>query len=213
MELIGMLDSPYVRRVAIALQILGVDFKHRPISVFGEYEKFREINPVVKAPTLVCDNGVILTDSNLIIDYGIAESSLDIELIPSAVLSRQQALSQIGTALVACEKSIQIVYEHNLRPSEKIHEPWLNRISDQLMAALAILEKDMKIRAESSFPKTIGLADLTVAVVWKFIQEMLPDVILASDFPSLVLFSDKAELLPEFKAAPYGEGRYPVVNG
>lgn len=206
MELIGMLDSPYVRRVAIALQVLGVDFKHRPLSVFGEYEKFREINPFVKAPTLVCDNGVILTDSNLIIDYGIAVSSLDIELIPSELLSRQQALSQIGTALVACEKSIQIVYEHNLRPSEKIHEPWLKRISEQLMAALAILEKDMKIGNTGSFPKKLGLAELTIAVAWKFIQEMLPSVILASNFPSLVLFSEKAELLPEFKAAPHGEG-------
>ena len=66
MQLIGMLDSPYVRRVAISLQLLGLDFEHRPISVFRTFDQFRQINPVVKAPTLVCDDGTVLMDSTLI---------------------------------------------------------------------------------------------------------------------------------------------------
>ncbi len=65
MQLIGMLDSPYVRRVAISLEILGVPFKHEAVSVFNTFEQFRSINPVVKAPTLVCEDGEILMDSSL----------------------------------------------------------------------------------------------------------------------------------------------------
>jgi glutathione S-transferase len=68
MKLIGMLDSPYVRRVAICLKLLKLDFEHRSISVFSTYEQFKQINPVVKAPTLVLDNGQTLSDSTLIID-------------------------------------------------------------------------------------------------------------------------------------------------
>jgi glutathione S-transferase len=68
-QLIGMLDSPYVRRVAISLQHLGVPFEHRSISVFRTFDQFQRINPVVKAPTLVCDDGTVLMDSTLIIDY------------------------------------------------------------------------------------------------------------------------------------------------
>lgn len=62
MKLIGMLDSPYVRRVAIALEALSVQFEHEAVSVFSTFEKFQAINPVVKAPTLVCDDGEVIMD-------------------------------------------------------------------------------------------------------------------------------------------------------
>ncbi len=69
MRLIGMLDSPYVRRVAISLEFLGVAFTHEAVSVFSTFEQFQRINPVVKAPTLVCDNGDVLMDSSLILQF------------------------------------------------------------------------------------------------------------------------------------------------
>src|SRR5207237_6777612 len=62
MQLIGMLDSPYVRRVAVSLQLLGVRFQHQSLSVFRTYTEFQKINPVVKAPTVVCDDGTVLMD-------------------------------------------------------------------------------------------------------------------------------------------------------
>ena len=66
MKLIGMLDSPYVRRVAISLQLLGLRFEHQSLSVFRGFDSSSSINPVVKAPTLVCDDGTVLMDSTLI---------------------------------------------------------------------------------------------------------------------------------------------------
>ena len=69
MKLIGMLDSPYVRRVAISLQLLGLRFEHQSLSVFRGFAEFQGINPVVKAPTLICDDGEVLMDSTLIIEY------------------------------------------------------------------------------------------------------------------------------------------------
>jgi hypothetical protein len=77
MQLIGMLDSPYVRRVAISLAVLEIPFTHRPVSVFRDFEIFRAINPVVKAPTLVTDDGTVLMDSTLILDH--IESALPVE--------------------------------------------------------------------------------------------------------------------------------------
>lgn len=47
MKLVGMLDSPYVRRVAISLEAMGVPFEHAALSVFSDYEAFGAINPVV----------------------------------------------------------------------------------------------------------------------------------------------------------------------
>src|SRR6476660_3940688 len=69
MRLIGMLDSPYVRRVAISLEMLGVPFKHEAVSVFAASLQFKSINPVVKAPSLVCDDGEVLMDSSLILQF------------------------------------------------------------------------------------------------------------------------------------------------
>jgi glutathione S-transferase len=69
MRLIGMLDSPFVRRVAISMQTMGLRYEHENLSVFSTYSAFAAINPVVKAPTLVTDSGVVLMESSLILDY------------------------------------------------------------------------------------------------------------------------------------------------
>ena len=63
MQLIGYLDSPFVRRVAITMQCLGVDYPHRELSIFRDFEEFSTINPMVKVPTTVLDDGQILSYS------------------------------------------------------------------------------------------------------------------------------------------------------
>ena len=142
MRLIGMLDSPYVRRVAISLEFLGIPFEQDAISVFSTYEAFQRVNPVVKAPTLVCDDGEVLMDSTLILDY--AESlAAPRSLMPAGLAQRRDALKIIGLALAACEKSVQIYYERELRPAEKMHEPWMTRITGQLLAAYDALEAEL----------------------------------------------------------------------
>src|SRR5437870_638792 len=121
MQLIGMLDSPYVRRVAISLRLLGLPFEHRPVSVFRTFDEFSRINPVVKAPSLVCDDGAVLMESTLILDYAETLAAPRCSLMPRALSERQHALRLVGLALAACEKTVQIVYEHELRPAEKRH--------------------------------------------------------------------------------------------
>ena len=206
MQLIGMLDSPYVRRVAVSLQLLGLPFEHRSISVFSTFEQFRQINPVVKAPSLVCDDCEVLMDSTLILEYAESLAAPGKSLMPKDAAARQHALRTIGLALAACEKSVQIVYEHMLRPAEKMHEPWLTRITGQLLAAYDALESEMRVRPLAAGSGTIDQAGITTAIAWHFTQEMLPEVVNAADYPALQQHTARAELLPEFKAAPHGSG-------
>lgn len=208
MQLIGMLDSPYVRRVAISLQLLGLPFEHRSISVFSTFAQFQRINPVVKAPTLVCDDGEVLMDSTLILEYAEALAAPRKSLMPGGVAERQHALRVIGLALAACEKCVQIVYEHNLRPAEKLHEPWVARVTGQLLAAYEALESELQRRPLAVTSGTINQAGVSTAVAWHFTQQMLPGVVSAASYPSLQAFSLQAETLPEFMAAPHGSGTY-----
>ena len=202
-----MLDSPYVRRVAISLQLLGLRFEHQSLSVFRTFAQFHQINPVVKAPTLVCDDGEVLMDSTLILEYAEAVARPR-SLMPSRLQELQQALRVIGLALAACEKSVQIVYERGLRPPEKLHEPWLTRVTGQLLAAFGALEEEVMRRPLAVTSSTITQAGVSAAVAWHFTQQMLPEVVPAAACPSLVALSAKAEALREFMAAPHGDSTF-----
>ncbi len=199
MRLIGMLDSPYVRRAAISAQMLGLPYQHESVSVFRTYDEFRAINPVVKAPTLVCEDGEVLMDSTLIIDY--FEALAGTSLMPSELPLRRRALKLIGLALTACEKIVQTVYE-GMRPADKRHAPWAERVNEQLYAALAELERDVAAQPLASSADEIDQAGITVAVLWRFAQYNFADKILAGDFPALAAHSASAETLPAFTATP-----------
>jgi len=57
----GQKDSPFLRRVGIALTLHGLPFIHRPWSVFGDAEKIQPCNPLIRVPILVLDNAEVLT--------------------------------------------------------------------------------------------------------------------------------------------------------
>jgi glutathione S-transferase len=207
MKLIGMLDSPYVRRVAIALQLLGLRFEHQSLSVFRGFAQFQQINPVVKAPTLLCDDGAVLMDSTLMLEYAEALARPR-TLMPTALQSLQHDLRLIGLALAATEKSVQIVYERGLRPPEKLYAPWVERITGQLLAAHDQLEQELARQPLATDPAGLRQAHVTLAVGWHFTQQMLPDLVTAATFPLQAAFSAAMETLPQFRAAPHGDSTY-----
>jgi len=206
MRLIGMLDSPYVRRVAICLDNLGVDFEHEALSVFTTFDKFQQINPVVKAPTLLCDDGEVLMDSSLILQYVEAHKTGGETLWSADPKELQHDFRAVGLALAACEKSIQIVYERNIRPTEFQYEPWLKRVTGQLLAAYTGLEQEVQSR-RSFFFKTQNHASITSAVAWQFTQSNLASVIQVKAFPGLAELSEQLESTETFlKYPPVGPG-------
>lgn len=198
-----MLDSPYVRRVAIALKRLDLTFDHRSLSVFRDVEEFSLVNPLVKAPTLVCDDGTVLVDSTLILDYIEDLAGPEKSLMPDDPALRLKARQLIGIALVACEKTVQIVYEQTLRPPEKQHQPWLDRVTKQLHGAYGQLEAAVKNLPSSwLLGDTVLQPDITIGVAWRFSQFMIADMISAEEYPALAAFSAELEALPEFQATP-----------
>jgi glutathione S-transferase len=206
MRLIGMLDSPYVRRVAVSLECLRVPFEHEAVSVLATFEKFQSINPVVKAPTLVCDDGEILMDSSLILQFVEASAAQGRSLWSADPAGKQHEFRAVGLALAACEKSVQLVYERNLRPKEAQYEPWLERVTGQLLAAYSGLEGEVQRRPEV-FSALRCQASISAAVAWQFTQSMLASIVPASHHPGLVSLSTRLERTPELqKYPPVGPG-------
>jgi glutathione S-transferase len=204
MQLIGMLDSPYVRRVAIAMIIAKTPFIHRPISLFRHIDQFSELNPLLKAPTLITDDGATLMDSNVILDYLACVDPRVAALTPSNRTQRLSALRATGVALTVMEKAVQRVYERMLRPAEKQHEPWIDRVMGQLTAGLCALEAELP--GSGWIAGDLGLADITAACAFGFTQATLADVVEVSRYPNLGAFCVRAEALSAFRAAPPEDG-------
>jgi glutathione S-transferase len=197
-----MLDSPYVRRVAITLRMMELPFSHEPLSVFSTYEAFSAVNPVVKAPTLVTNDGIVLMDSTLIIEHLERLVAPEYRLAPTETAAHARAQRVIGLALTACEKTVQIVYERNLRPSEKQHQPWIDRVQAQLKAAYRLLELEISGAQPWLFGSRPLQADITSAVAWRFTQIALPGLIGEDLHPSLAAFSAHAETTESFLSFP-----------
>ncbi len=208
MQLIGYLDSPFVRRVAVTMQFLGIEYVHRELSIFRDFEEFRKINPMVKVPTLVLGDGRVLIDSSLIINYlesRLARSSL----WPGDERDYVTALQLTGTALVAMEKVAQLIYEISHRPQDRQHAPWVQRLERQLEGAVHLMESSVADHSKSGLPWLFGnepgQADISIAIAWRFILHIECVRLKPEDFPALMKFSSRAEALPEFIACPLSE--------
>ena len=202
MQLIGMLDSPYVRRVAISLRLLALPFELRQLSVFRDVERFRTFNPVVKAPTLICLDGQRLMDSSLILDYAQHLACGSRQLLPHGHAARANALSRVGLALALCEKAVQLVYERDLRPEEKRHEPWRQRVEGQLRAACGALDKAWLVPRPPLSESDIGQDAIDTAVAWSFLHHVLPGLIDRQNYPTLEALAAEAERLSVFRDYP-----------
>jgi glutathione S-transferase len=205
MQLIGYLDSPFVRRVAITMRKLGIDFDHRELSIFRDFEEFSAINPTVKVPTLVLNDGQFLIDSTLIIDY-LESQVAGRSLMPKDSNSYQTALQHIGVAMVAMEKVAHLVYETTQRPDELQHGPWITRLRQQLKGAVDLLETAVSASDLAGkkwlFGEELTQADISVAVAWRFILNIDCAKLEPVDYPALAAFSVRAEQLPDFLACP-----------
>lgn len=199
MILIGQYDSPFVRRVGIALTLYELPFAHRPWSVFGDAEKIRPYNPLVRVPTLVLDDGEVLIESHSILDHLDSLVPAERRMFPVAEPLRRKALKVAALATGMAEKAVSLFYEKRLH--EKTSDVWVARCRAQISAALAVLEAD---RAGSVgdywFAGRIGHADVAVAVALRFIAEAHPGLVAMADFPALNAHAERHEALPAFQA-------------
>ncbi|AMJ61345.1 glutathione S-transferase family protein [Bosea sp. PAMC 26642] len=168
MILIGVNRSPYTRRVAITLKIYDVSFEQSALSGFGNRAEVRTGNPLGRIPTLILEDGETLVDSGAIIDHLDEVYGRERSLTPSSGPDRRAVLRMAAIMMGACDKGLQAAYERNHRPSEKVHQPWIDDCMAQMTNAL--VAADAVLAGGQSF---LLLGRLTRADVAAFVAERL----------------------------------------
>lgn len=198
MILIGQYDSPFVRRVGIALTLYDLPFEHWPWSTFGDADRIRPYNPLTRVPTLILDDGEVVIESHLMLDYLDSLVPAGDRLFPVNEPERRRALKVAALAMGACDKVVSLFYEQRMH--EKVSQSWVARCKSQIAETLAILEDDRSDRpADYWFGERIGHADIAVAVMLRFVTEVHPGLVVRADHPSLGAHAAMLEKLPVFQ--------------
>jgi glutathione S-transferase len=202
MLLIGMFDSPFVRRVAVGMNLCGIAFEHAPWSVGAEFERIRKYNPLVRVPTLVLDSGEVLLESAALLDYLDELVGPQRALLPSAGRERRSALKLMALASGAADKGREQVYERAFRPADKRHDPWLARCRTQMHGALGELERHASERGAGRWliGERLTHADITLACAFTFLCDALNANQTGLTYPALGALAQRCEALPEFQA-------------
>jgi glutathione S-transferase len=195
MILVGQYDSPYVRRVAVSLRVLGLDYEHDTRSVFADFDAMRATNPLGRIPSLVLDDGLVLIDSAAILDWLDQSVGPGRALLPPAGAGRSRALKRIALATGAIDKIGAATYERLIRPSALRWPEWVERCRTQGAGAIAAL-------AAEPWPpgKTLDQAEITTACMIRYVQMADPDLVAPGRHPSLDALSERCEALSAFQA-------------
>ena len=206
MILVGQYDSPYVRRVAVSLRVLGFDYQHDTRSVFGDFDAIRGINPAGRIPALVLDDGEVLVDSAAILDWLDDSVGPERALVPPRGIERRSALRRIALASGAIDKIGAATYERLMRPEALRWQEWIARCRTQGLGAFSALAAE-SWPANSAFDQ----AKITTACALFYARMADPQTVPLGRFPVLDRLSAECEERPEFAATRPAE--YAIPRG
>lgn len=199
MILIGQYDSPFVRRVAIALNLYGLAYEHRPWSVWGDADKLAPINPLRRVPTLVLDDGETLVESGAILEALDEMAGPERALLPRSGPDRRRGLRICALSTGLADKAVSLFYEGLLHQAPS--QVWIDRCRAQIGDVLTALDRD---RAASPSPwwlgETISHADIAAACALRFTREAHPGLFDADRWPALAAHGYACEMLAPFRA-------------
>jgi glutathione S-transferase len=197
LTLVGMLDSPFVRRVAIALELYALPYTNLPLATVGDAERFATYSPLKRAPTLVLPGGEVLFDSHLILEHIDESIAPEARLIPSSPSERLLCRQVMGVACGLADKAVSAIYEKVFHPAPHRSARVLERIRGQLADSFAWLEH----RAPASgclFGERPSHADIAVGSALCFVREAHPDLVDLAAAPRLAAWAGRLDARPEF---------------
>lgn len=198
MKLIGQYDSPFVRRVGIAMMHYSMDYEHETWSTFRDADKLKAYNPLIRVPTLVLDDGTSLLDSAAIIDYLDNQVDAGKALFARAEPLRHQQLRIASLATGLADKAVSMFYEKVMHTEPSAD--WLKRCANQIVGVLATLEAERQnTRTTYWFGSEYTHADIAVTCALRFLGDAHGGRYNLGKFPALSTHAATMEALSVFK--------------
>jgi glutathione S-transferase len=135
--------SPFGRKVKLALAILGLDTEVtvEKADPTDATDSIRTQNPLGKIPALIVEDGTVLYDSPVILEY-LDHRAGGGRIIPREPAARFAALRLQALCDGILDAGILLVYEGRWRPVEKHEQKWIDHQTEKVARALGALEAD-----------------------------------------------------------------------
>ena len=199
MILVGQFDSFPTRRVGIALAHYGINFERDTRSIFGSADQIARINPLIRIPALILDDGEVLIDSTAILDT-LDEMAGERALAPRSGPLRRRILQNTALAQGIGEKAGAVVYERYFHPPESISRVWEKRCLDVTLAGLAELER--RVEGPWFCGGDLSHADIMAFCTLGYLRLRLPEVLAHVSIPRLESLEARCAVLPAVVACP-----------
>ena len=195
--LVGRLLSPYVRRIAVTLNLYNMPFERLIISAIDDEAVRERINPVGRVPAFVLSETETIVDSIAILDH-LDELAGPDSLTPQSGFPRRQTLHQLALATGAIDRAMGANAERRRKPPD---DDRLNRQLRQCKNGFTTLETLLDADAEYFGGNKIGQADVTIVVGMTFIEHIFPGTLPGAELPKLHALAARSESLPAFSEA------------
>ena len=202
MILVGQYDSPFVRRVAVTLHHYHMPFTRQPLSVFGDKKEVQAINPLLRVPILVLEDGETLIDSNAILDHLDHAAGPARAMTPSNGSDRRRVLQACALSTGISEKVVALFFERTFHDAKQVSASYDARMSSQIKTALEKIERDCGV--PWFFDNKMTQADITIGCTLSHIKLRLPEFFPADKYPKLHALSRHCEMREEFDSARIG---------
>lgn len=174
--LIGQLDSPYVRRVAVSAILLDIPYSMHLWSVGADQEKLRRVNPVGRAPAWLEMDGAVLTESAQIVEHFDDLVGPERALMPRDPALRRATRQWLGLLTGLLDKGIAINIERIFNAVPAQSTAWTRRCRAQLDTGL--VEAERLCVARGAAPWLVGdaitHADIAFACFLTYLHDSLP---------------------------------------
>ncbi len=202
MILIGQYDSPFVRRVAVTLHHYHMPFTRKPLSVFGDKKEVQAINPLLRVPILILEDGEVLVDSHAILDHLDEMAGPARAMTPAHGADRRKVKQACALSTGISDKTVALYFERHFHEPEQVSGNLDKRLSSQIKAALERLEHDCG--TPWFFDNKMTQADVTIGCMISHVKLRLPEFFPADKYPKLHALARHCEMREEFDAARIG---------
>ncbi|MET0251155.1 MAG: glutathione S-transferase N-terminal domain-containing protein [Novosphingobium sp.] len=167
MQLYASATSPYARKVRIGLIELGLSERVRIVPTAPtENAAYRQVAPLGKIPALRLDDGSVIYDSLVILDW-LDHFAGGGRLIPVEATARNAELRRHALANGIIDAAFNIAMELR-RPEEGRSSFWIGRWSDAIEAAAEVLPAEL--------PDDLTLSSITAVCAADYVAFRLADL-------------------------------------